>query len=180
MNLNILLVSNDFNLWLSICIFIYLFTFLHSLYKKIFWGLFFFSFFYHHISNSSNFRRRLVNYILIFKYFITYSAHCCIQLWGMHFTNIELGGFLRGGHHLICVYIHCLFISSFPLSMISRNTMKVFWEILLVFANFIIKKFQFSNPWKRQKIKGFQTFSGGVEMEHWAKLNWNILSSSGI
>ena len=27
--------------------------------------------------------------------------------------------------------------------------------------------FHFYSPWKRQKTKGFLTFSGGIEMEHW-------------
>ena len=36
--------------------------------------------------------------------------------------------------------------------------------------------FHFYTPWKRQKTKGFQktksfmTFSGGIEMEPWAKM----------
>ena len=29
----------------------------------------------------------------------------------------------------------------------------------------------FYNPWKRQKTFGFLTVSGGVEMEHWAKMS---------
>ena len=29
--------------------------------------------------------------------------------------------------------------------------------------------FHFCIPWKRQKTEGFLTFSGGIEMEHWAK-----------
>ena len=28
----------------------------------------------------------------------------------------------------------------------------------------------FYTPWKRQKIKGFLTFSGGIQMERWAKM----------
>ena len=31
----------------------------------------------------------------------------------------------------------------------------------------------FCNPWKRQKTKGFLTFSGGIEMEHWAKMSYD-------
>ena len=30
--------------------------------------------------------------------------------------------------------------------------------------------FHFYNPGKRQKTFGFLTFSGGIEMEHWAKM----------
>ena len=30
--------------------------------------------------------------------------------------------------------------------------------------------FHFLTPWKRQKIFGLLTFSGGIEMEHWAKM----------
>ena len=28
----------------------------------------------------------------------------------------------------------------------------------------------FYTPWKRQKSKGFLMFSGGIEMEDWAKM----------
>ena len=31
--------------------------------------------------------------------------------------------------------------------------------------------FHFYTPWKRQKTKGFLTFSGGIEMEHWNELS---------
>ena len=31
--------------------------------------------------------------------------------------------------------------------------------------------FHFYNPWKRQKTLGFLTFSGCVEMEHWAEMD---------
>ena len=30
--------------------------------------------------------------------------------------------------------------------------------------------FHFYTPWKRQKTKGFLTFLGGTEIEHWAKI----------
>ena len=30
--------------------------------------------------------------------------------------------------------------------------------------------FHFYTPWKRQKAKGFLTFSRGIEMEDWAKM----------
>ena len=30
--------------------------------------------------------------------------------------------------------------------------------------------FHFYTPWKRQKIFGFLTFSGGIELKHWAKM----------
>ena len=33
--------------------------------------------------------------------------------------------------------------------------------------------FHFFTPWKCQKTFSFLTFSGGIEMEHWAK-KWNI------
>ena len=32
----------------------------------------------------------------------------------------------------------------------------------------------FYTPWKRQKIKDFLTFPGGVEMEHWVKMGSTI------
>ena len=39
--------------------------------------------------------------------------------------------------------------------------------------------FHFYTPWIRQKTKGFLTFSGGIEMEHWAKrVNNAILRSA--
>ena len=31
----------------------------------------------------------------------------------------------------------------------------------------------FYTPWKRQKTKGFLTFSGGIEMEYWVKMSYN-------
>ena len=31
--------------------------------------------------------------------------------------------------------------------------------------------FHFYTPWKRQKTKGFLTFSRGIEMEHWTKMD---------
>ena len=31
------------------------------------------------------------------------------------------------------------------------------------------QEFHFYISWKRQKTKGFLTFSGGIEVEHWAK-----------
>ena len=31
--------------------------------------------------------------------------------------------------------------------------------------------FHFYIPWKRQKTKGFLTFSGGIEMKHWTKMD---------
>ena len=34
--------------------------------------------------------------------------------------------------------------------------------------------FHFHTSWKRQKSFNFLTFSGGVEMEHWAKLGEDV------
>ena len=34
----------------------------------------------------------------------------------------------------------------------------------------------FYTKWKRQKTKGFLTFSGGIEMWHWTKMGWYIFS----
>ena len=31
--------------------------------------------------------------------------------------------------------------------------------------------FHFYTPWKRQETKGSVTYSGGIEMEHWAKMD---------
>ena len=33
--------------------------------------------------------------------------------------------------------------------------------------------FHFYTPWKRQKIRGSLMFSGGIEMEHWLKMELN-------
>ena len=43
-----------------------------------------------------------------------------------------------------------------------------FWSSFLTHFNPI---FHFCTPWKRQKTKSFQPFSGGIEMEHWAKMD---------
>ena len=32
--------------------------------------------------------------------------------------------------------------------------------------------FDFYTLWKRQKFKGFLTFSGVIEMEHWRKMGY--------
>ena len=42
-------------------------------------------------------------------------------------------------------------------------TLKFFEEQILIQFDPI---FHFCTPWKRQKTKGFLTFSGGIEMEH--------------
>ena len=34
--------------------------------------------------------------------------------------------------------------------------------------------FHFYTPWKRQKTKGFLTFSGGIEMEHWHEMGQSV------
>ena len=34
--------------------------------------------------------------------------------------------------------------------------------------------FHFYTPWKRQKAFGFFMFSGGIEMENWAKNGLNL------
>ena len=33
--------------------------------------------------------------------------------------------------------------------------------------------FHFYTPWKRQKISGFLTFSGGTEIENWFEMDYN-------
>ena len=40
--------------------------------------------------------------------------------------------------------------------------------------------FHFHNPCKRQETFGFLTISGGIEMEHWAKIGYEILFSEKI
>lgn len=126
-----------FNLWLSIYVFICLFTFLDSLSKAIFWGLFFFFFLlvYHHISNSSNTRRkRPFNYILVFKYFITYSVHCCSKLYGLlprfcffevipPLCTLQISSLVTLIN--LCHNI-CFAISSFLLSMIIASVLGIF------------------------------------------------------
>ena len=36
----------------------------------------------------------------------------------------------------------------------------------------------FYTPWKRQKTKGFLTFSGDIEMWHWTKMGYDVWQSS--
>ena len=38
--------------------------------------------------------------------------------------------------------------------------------------------FYFYTPWNRQKTKGFLTYSGGIEMEHWSKNGLNQLKNT--
>ena len=40
------------------------------------------------------------------------------------------------------------------------------YELLTYFKSML----HLSTPWKSQKISGFLTFSGGIEMEHWLKM----------
>ena len=49
-----------------------------------------------------------------------------------------------------------------------KRTEQIFQETLH-FTHFS-PMFYFYTPWKRQKTFGFQMFSGGIEMGHWAKL----------
>ena len=44
--------------------------------------------------------------------------------------------------------------------------------MLNVFITHFRPIFQFYTPWKRQKTLGFPTFLVGIEMEHWAKIDW--------
>ena len=37
--------------------------------------------------------------------------------------------------------------------------------------------FSFYTPRKRQKIKGFLKFSGGIEMDHWIKMGYHERAS---
>ena len=50
----------------------------------------------------------------------------------------------------------------------------VFYEYRFLLTHFS-PVFQFYTRWKSQKTKGFLTFSGGIEMEHWAKMGKKIL-----
>ena len=47
-------------------------------------------------------------------------------------------------------------------------------NIYALYACFLLTHFNpvlhFYTPWKRQKTKGFLTFSGGAEMWHWTKM----------
>ena len=38
--------------------------------------------------------------------------------------------------------------------------------------------FHFYTPWIRQKTKGFLTYSGGIEMEHWVKTGYSASHST--
>ena len=39
----------------------------------------------------------------------------------------------------------------------------------------ILGQFSISLPWKLHKMRDFRTFSGGLEMENWAKMGQSIL-----
>ena len=41
----------------------------------------------------------------------------------------------------------------------------------LFFLTHFSQTFHFYTPWKRQKTIGFLMFLGGIEVEHWAKLD---------
>ena len=41
------------------------------------------------------------------------------------------------------------------------------WSMVLTHFSPVSQSY---TPWKRQKTKGFLTFSGGIEMWHWTKM----------
>ena len=45
------------------------------------------------------------------------------------------------------------------------------WRKLLLTLTYFSPLFYFYTPWKHQKTFGFLTFSGVIEMEHWAKMD---------
>ena len=49
--------------------------------------------------------------------------------------------------------------------------LNLFWTIQFLFLTYFSQVLQFYTSWKHQKTKGFLTFSGGVEMEYWAKMD---------
>ena len=50
------------------------------------------------------------------------------------------------------------------------------WNIQAILA---LEMFHFYTAWKRQKTFGFLTFSGGVEFEHWARMDLMRLCLDG-
>ena len=38
----------------------------------------------------------------------------------------------------------------------------------------------FDTAWKRQKTKSFLTFSEAIEMEHWAKMDWEVKTIKNV
>ena len=51
---------------------------------------------------------------------------------------------------------------------LNQNTIKYIIFFILFQANV-----PFYTPWKRQKISGFLTFSGGTEIENWFEMDYN-------
>ena len=51
---------------------------------------------------------------------------------------------------------------------LNQNTIKYIIFFILFQANV-----PFYTPWKRQKISGFLTFSGGTEIENWLEMDYN-------
>ena len=64
------------------------------------------------------------------------------------------------------------FLSHFPLLLVARIKLVKFYTKFRV-KQVILTHFSpvsyFYTPWKRQKTKGFLTFSWGIEMWHWTK-----------
>ena len=56
---------------------------------------------------------------------------------------------------------------------------KFYLQSLTDFGNATLMNFEptfhFYSPWKRQKTRSFLTFSGGIEMEHWLDMGWNVI-----
>ena len=75
-----------------------------------------------------------------------------------------------------CIFLYFIFGASIISWSIGCTVDVVLAEINCNLAHFSLVS-RFYTPWKRQKTKGFLTFSGGIEMWHWTKmgqcfLNW--------
>ena len=55
---------------------------------------------------------------------------------------------------------------------LNQNTIK-YVRKKLSFLSYFKPMFHFYTPWKRQKISGFLTFSGGTEIENWLEMDYN-------
>ena len=102
------------------------------------------------------------------------ACFCAIHiLWTnfqKHFQNIYYWGLcsidLNGGWH------------SFLEKRSSAKYLKYCFTTFLVnclFLTHLMPMFRFFTPWKCHKTRGFLTFSGGIEMEHWPEIGWWLI-----
>ena len=75
-------------------------------------------------------------------------------------------------------FLWTIFINSYEVEKLVKRNCCVNYARIRVFTDphSPISHFSpvshFYTPWKRQKNKGFLTFSGGIEMRHWTKMGY--------